>query len=79
MAELPEELAVPGEYFLSPGHPATAAGRSQDVYAGGQIVQGHHEESQPRTAGHQSCHTARYVYRLPLKPLYWNTVNVESH
>lgn len=59
MVELPEELAVPGEYILGPGHPETASCGGQDVHAGRQVVQGHHEEGQPGTACHQSRHPAR--------------------
>lgn len=46
MVELPEELAVPREYILGPRHPETASGRGQDVHAGRQVIQRHHEEGQ---------------------------------
>lgn len=59
MVELPEELAVPGEYILGPGHPETASCRGQDVHAGRQVVQGHHEEGQQGATRYQGRHSAR--------------------
>ena len=52
MVELPASLAVPGEHLLRPGHPATAGRRGQDVRAGRQVVQGHHEEGQQGAVRH---------------------------
>ena len=45
MVGVPAQLAVPGEHIRSPGHPAAAAQRGQDVHSGRQELEGDHEES----------------------------------
>lgn len=75
MAELSAKLAVPGEHLLGAGHPTSAAGRGQDVHAGGQVIQGHHEEGEQGPPGYPGRHTARYVQPLSATWVYcWNVI-----
>lgn len=46
VAHVPEELALSGEHLFGARHQAAAACRVQDVYSGGQVVEGDHVKGQ---------------------------------
>lgn len=64
-------MDVLGVHFLSARHPETAALRSQNVHAGGQVLQRCHEKGPQNSSCSQSCYSARYEF---IKMLYLHTL-----